>query len=151
MAIGLAFHALAVIIWVGGIFFAHMVLRPSAGPLDASIRLPLWHRVFERFFPWVWLTIVTILVSGFAMVFLGFHGFKEAGAYVHAMTGLGIVMTLVFAYIYFLPWQRFRRAVPAADWTAAETAIGQIRRAVRINLALGLLTAIIGAGGPYWV
>jgi len=151
MAIGLAFHTLAVIIWVGGIFFAHMVLRPSAGPLDAGIRLPLWHRVFSRFFPWVWLSIATIHVSGFAMVFLGFGGFAAAGASVHAMTGLGIVMTLVYAYIYFLPWQRFRRAVPAADWTAAETAIGQIRRAVRFNLMLGLITAVIGAGGRYWV
>ena len=37
MAIGLAFHALAVIIWVGGMFFAHMVLRPAA-VIGAKVR-----------------------------------------------------------------------------------------------------------------
>ena len=75
MAVLLALHTLAVVIWVGGMFFAHMVLRPSAGPLDAAIRLPLWHRVFQRFFPWVWACVVAILASGYAMVILGFGGF----------------------------------------------------------------------------
>jgi len=38
MVLGLAFHILAAVIWVGGMFFAHMVLRPSAGPLDSFSR-----------------------------------------------------------------------------------------------------------------
>ncbi len=150
MGIGLVFHMLAVIIWVGGMFFAYMVLRPGAGPLDAPARLSLWHRVFTRFFPWVWLSIAIILVSGVAMVVLGFGGFATAPAYVHAMTALGIVMMAVYAYLYFMPWQRLRRAVAAADWTAAGTSLGQIRQVVRFNLVLGLITAAIGAGGRFY-
>ncbi|MGO9985116.1 MAG: CopD family protein [Rhodomicrobium sp.] len=149
MAIWMAIHVLGVIVWVGGMFFAHMVLRPSAGPLDGATRLPLWHRAFSRFFPWVWLCIAAILVSGLAMVFLEFGGFAGAGAYIHAMTGLGIVMMLIYNYIYFMPWQRFHLAVLAADWPAADIAIGQMRRAVRINLVLGLVTAIVGASGRF--
>ncbi|MGO9459547.1 MAG: CopD family protein [Rhodomicrobium sp.] len=150
MAIGQAFHIVAVMIWVGGMFFAHMVLRPSAGPLDAAIRLPLWHRVFSRFFRWVQLSVAAILVSGFAMISLGFGGFAGATASVNAMMAAGIVMALVYGYIYFGPWQRFNRAVPAADWAAAEKAIGQIRPLVRFNLVLGLITAVLGASGRYF-
>jgi uncharacterized membrane protein len=149
MAILLALHTLTVVIWVGGIFFAHMVLRPSAGPLGAAIRLPLWHRVFQRFFPWVWGCVATILASGFAMVILGSGGFAAAPAYVNLMMLLGVVMAGVFWYIYSGPWPRFQQAVPAADWGAAEKAIAKIRTMVRINLVLGLLTVVIGAGGRY--
>jgi uncharacterized membrane protein len=129
-------------------FFAHMVLRPSVGPLGAAIRLPLWRRVFQGFFPWVWLCVLAILGSGFALVGLG-SGFAAAPAYVNAMMGLGIVMASIFWYIYFSPWRRFRQAVLAENWNAAETAIAGIRMMVRINLTLGIATALIGAAGRY--
>jgi uncharacterized membrane protein len=150
MAVLLAMHTLAVVIWVGGMFFAHMVLRPSAGPLDAALRLPLWHRVFSSFFPWVWLCVAAILASGFAMISVGLGGFAKVPGYVNAMMGLGIVMALVFGHIYFGPFRRFRHAVPAADWAAAEKAIGSIRQLVSFNLALGLITVAVGAGGRFF-
>ena len=34
MPLLIALHILAAVVWVGGIFFAYMVLRPSAGPLE---------------------------------------------------------------------------------------------------------------------
>ncbi|MBI4724802.1 MAG: CopD family protein [Rhodomicrobium sp.] len=149
MAAGLAFHTLAAVIWVGGMFFAYMILRPSASPLEPAIRLQLWHRVFSRFFPWVWLSITALLVSGFAMVFLSFGGFGAVGTYVHTMMALGIVMVAIYVYLYFVLWQRFRRAVAAAGWTEAAANLGQIRRLVAVNLALGLVTVSIGASGRY--
>jgi uncharacterized membrane protein len=131
-------------------FFAYVVLRPGMSPLEPAIRLPLWHRVFSRFFLWVWLSIAVLLASGFAMVFLGFGGFATAGAYVRAMMALGIVMMLIYAYLYFVPWQRFRRAVSTADWLAADRHIRHIRRLVGSNLVLGLATVVIGASGRYY-
>jgi uncharacterized membrane protein len=80
MIVGLAFHILAAVIWVGGMFFAFAVLRPAVDPLEPAVRLPLWFRVFSRFFPWVWLCMAALLASGFAMVFLGFGGFATVGA-----------------------------------------------------------------------
>ena len=115
MAVGIALHTLAAVIWVGGMFFAYLVLRPSAGALEPVIRLPLWQRVFSRFFPWVWLSIAVLLVSGFSMIFMGFGGFGAVGTYVHAMTALGIVMMAIYAHLYFAPWKRFRRAVAAGS------------------------------------
>ena len=75
MIIGLALHTLAAVIWVGGMFFAHMIVRPSVVPLDLAIRFQLWRRIFSRFFQWVWLCIAVLLVSGFAMVL-----FVQAGS-----------------------------------------------------------------------
>ena len=150
MIVGLAFHILGAVVWVGGMFFALMVLRPSTGPLEPAVRLALWHRVFSRFFAWVWLSVAVLLVSGFAMVFLGFGGFAAVGRYVHIMMAVGILMMLIYAHLYFAPWQRFRRAVEAADWPTAAKNIDQIRLLVTVNLVLGLLTVVIGASGRYY-
>lgn len=150
MAIGIAFHTLAAMIWVGGMFFAYMVLRPSVSPLEPAIRLQLWQRVFSRFFPWVWLSVTTLLVSGFSMVFLALGGFGVVGIYVHMMMALGIVMAAIYVYLYFVPWQRFRDAVLASDWPRAAATLGQIRLIVGVNLILGLVTGVIGAGGRYY-
>jgi uncharacterized membrane protein len=150
LMIGVAFHIVAAVIWVGGMFFALLVLRPSTGPLDPPTRLALWQRVFARFFPWVWGAVAVLLVSGFAMVIWGFGGFAKIGTYVHVMMGLGIIMMLIYAHLYFAPWQRFRRAVAAGEWPAAAKNIDQIRLLVTINLVLGLITVVVGAAGRYY-
>ena len=150
LMIGVAFHIVAAVIWVGGMFFALVVLRPSAGPLDPPTRLALWQRVFARFFPWVWGAVAVLLISGFAMVIWGFGGFTKIGTYMHVMIGLGIIMMLIYAHLYFVPWQRFRRAVAAGEWPVAAKNIDQIRQLVTINLVLGLITVVVGAAGRYY-
>ena len=150
LMIGVAFHIVAAVIWVGGMFFALVVLRPSTGPLDPPTRLALWQRVFARFFPWVWGAVAVLLISGFAMVIWGFGGFTKIGTYVHVMMGLGIIMMLIYAHLYFVPWQRFRRAVAAGEWPVAAKNIDQIRQLVTVNLVLGLITVVVGAAGRYY-
>jgi uncharacterized membrane protein len=150
MIIGLLFHILAAVIWVGGMFFAHQMLRPAAGALDPAQRLPLWRRVFSRFFPWVWASIVALLASGYGMVFWGFGGFAHIGLHVHIMQGLGIVMMLAFGHLYFAPWRRFRAAVDAREFAAAAKQLDQIRMIVTFNLVLGLVVVVVGASGRYW-
>jgi uncharacterized membrane protein len=146
----IALHVLAVVVWVGGMFFAYMVLRPSAGPLEPEARLALWHRVFGRFFPWVWSSIVVLLASGYGMVFLYFGGFAGAGLYIQVMQGLGIVMMALFLHLFFGPWRRFSAAVAAKHFPEASKQLSQIRRVVGVNLVLGLLTIIVGASGRFW-
>jgi len=119
-------------------------------PLDPPTRLALWQRVFARFFPWVWGAVAVLLISGFAMVIWGFGGFTKIGTYVHVMMGLGIIMMLIYAHLYFAPWQRFRRAVAAGEWPVAAKNIDQIRQLVTINLVLGLITVVVGAAGRYY-
>jgi len=150
MSVALTFHILAAIIWIGGMFFAHVVLRPSAGALDQPTRLALWGRVLGRFFMWVWLSIVALLVSGFVMVFIGYGGFAVLPRNISLMMTVGVLMTAIFTYIYFGPWHRFGRSVVAADWAGAEHSIKKIRRLVGLNLLFGLATVVLAAAGAYF-
>jgi uncharacterized membrane protein len=145
-SLALILHEWSVIVWVGGMFFALIVLRPASGPLDPPARLALWRRVFTGFFPWVFAAIVLLLVSGFTL----FLGGYAVGPHVHAMMGIGILMMLIFLHLYFAPWKRFRGALDTGDNTAAAAQLNQIRILVTINLVLGLLTAAIGASGRFW-
>ena len=150
MAFLLSLHALAAVVWVGGMFFAYLVLRPAAGALEAPHRLMLWRGVFARFFPWVWAAILALLISGYGMVFGPMGGFAGAGVHVHIMQALGLVMMLIFAHLFFAPWRRFRQAVDGSDFQKAGSQLNSIRKIVAINLVLGLLVVIIGGGGRYW-
>jgi uncharacterized membrane protein len=150
MIVGLFFHILAAVVWVGGMFFAHQMLRPAMAPLEAAPRLQLWRRVFARFFPWAWASVAALLLSGFGMVIWGLGGFAAIGAYIQVMMGLGIVMMLAFAHLYFAPWRRFRSAVDRGDFPAAARPLAQIRRIVTFNLVLGLIVVVVGATGRYW-
>lgn len=61
-------HLAGVVLWVGGMFFAWMCLRPVAAvQLEPPARLKLWVAVFARFFPWVWGAAPTIVLSGLAL------------------------------------------------------------------------------------
>ena len=150
MTIGLAVHVLAAVVWVGGMFFAYVVLRPVAGELEPMPRLRLWRGVFGRFFPWVWASIVGLLLSGYGMLLFGLGGFADAGLHVHLMQATGLVMMALFLHLYFAPWRRLQRELEQGDGAAAAVQLGQIRRIVAINLVLGLITAAIGASGRFW-
>lgn len=148
VAIGL--HILAVIVWVGGMFFAYLCLRPATNPLEPPERLALWGRGFDRFFPWVWASVVVLLASGYSMIFVVLDGFGSVGLHVHIMQATGLLMMLLFIHLWFAPYGRFKRALGASDLSEAGRNLNQIRLIIAINLALGLVTALVGATGRYW-
>jgi len=150
VALLIALHILAAVVWVGGMFFAYVVLRPSAEPLAPETRLALWQGVFRRFFPWVWLSIIVLLASGYGMIFLYLGGFAGARLSIHVMQGLGIVMMLLFGHLFFGPWRHFSAAVEKKHFPEAAKFLNQIRYIVATNLVLGLITIIVGASGRFW-
>ena len=150
MVLGLLVHILAAVIWVGGMFFAHVMLRPALAALEPAQRVALWRRVFARFFPAIWLAIAALLGSGYGMAVLAMGGLAQAGFHVQVMQGIGIVMMLAFGHLYFAPWRRFRRFVDAGDVAAAAAQLTQIRAIVTLNLVLGLIVVVVGATGRYW-
>ncbi|HBF61408.1 MAG TPA: hypothetical protein DDW48_08260 [Methyloceanibacter sp.] len=143
-------HLLAAVVWVGGMFFALMVLRPSVGPLPPPERLRLWSGVFSRFFPWVWVSIAVLLGSGYGLIFFFYGGFAGADVHIHLMQVTGLAMTALFIYLYFTPWRRFRDAVASDAFADAAKDLNRIRLIVTVNLVIGLLTVIAGAGGRFW-
>jgi uncharacterized membrane protein len=146
----LAIHLVAAVFWVGGMAFAYMILRPAAGPLDPPMRLPLWRRVFARFLPWVGVSVVALLATGFTMIFQMYGGMANLPLYVNLMMGIGIIMMLLYLHLFFAPWKRFRTAVDRGAFPDAAKALHQIRMLVAINLTLGVITIIIGGTGRYW-
>lgn len=148
--IALIVHSFAAVIWVGGMFFAHQILRPAAVPLEAKVRFELWSRVLSRFFSWVMVSILLIAASGLGLVYGVFAGFPGIGIHVDLMTGIGGLMILIFFHVYFAPFRRFRRAVEHEDWATASRQLAQIRVLVGINLLLGLFTIAIATSGRYW-
>lgn len=150
MGIALLLHLLAAVVWVGGMFFAYVALRPvAAAQLEPPARLTLWAGVFKVFFPWVFAAIVTLLLTGYWMVLSFFGGFDEVGMHVHLMMWAGYVMILLFFHVFFAPFKRLKRAVAAADWPAGAKSLAQIRVLIGINLSIGLVVVAIASGGRY--
>ena len=142
MTLSLFLHLLSVVVWVGGMFFAYMALRPvAASVLEPPQRLTLWAGVFGKFFPWVWMSVALILATGLHML-MAFGG-TAAPHYAWTMLVLGVVMMLIFAHVFFAPYGRLTRAVAAQDWKAGGAALGLIRKLIGINLSLGLLTIAV--------
>lgn len=147
MKYAILLHLLAVVVWVGGMFFAYMALRPVAAQLlEPPLRLPLWAGTFQKFFPWVWVAVVLILTTGLIRI-NEMGGFSAVPAYIHLMFAIGAVMMAVFVYIYFVPFPKLVRLVQAQEWKAAGEALAVIRRLIGFNLSIGLINiavAIIG-------
>lgn len=144
-----ALHTLAALIWVGGMFFAWMILRPAAvSKLQAPERLTLWLEVFRRFFVWVWIAVMILPVSGMGMLHLRFAGFEAAPRYVQVMMGLYLVMLALFLRVQVLQLPQLRRAIDDQDWPAGGEALGRIRRLVGSNLLVGLALVAIAAARP---
>jgi uncharacterized membrane protein len=143
-------HQVAAIIWVGGMFFAHMALRPAAQlTLEPPARLALFASTFRQFFRWVWISVIALLITGFILLFSYFGGMKGAPVHVHLMLTLGLVMTGIYAFIFFVPYQKLKQHVTTQEWPAAGGNLALIRKLVVTNLTLGLIIVITTASGRY--
>jgi uncharacterized membrane protein len=148
--LALTLHILGAVVWVGGMFAAYVCLRPAAGALEPPQRLALWRRFFAKFFPWVWVSILLLLASGYWMLMTTFGGFKDAPLYINLMQTIGLVMIALYVWLFHGPWLKFKRAVDAQDWPSAAAQLSRIRQIIMINLPLGLIVVIIGGTGRYW-
>ena len=142
-------HLLAVIVWVGGMFFAHFFLRPAVQSLQPPDRVQLMHRVLKRFFAMVMVLVVVVLASGVGMIGSIHAMAAAAGGKFNmpvswiVMSALGLVMMAVFGHIRFALFKRLDAAVQAKDWPAGGKALESIRKWVAFNLALGLVIVVM--------
>ncbi len=95
-------HVLAIIVWVGGMFFIHFYLRPALGQLELPTRLKFMHQVLGRFFKTVIYASVTTLVTGYWMIGRVARASSEANIPFAMplswtiMAVLGTIMVLIF-------------------------------------------------------
>jgi uncharacterized membrane protein len=129
-------------------FFAHMVLRPVLNEqLEPHIRLPLLLRIFDRFFPWVWIAVITILASGYWLAFTLYD--EEASFWLSFMTVAGTLMAMIFIFIYAIPYHQLGTALKSNDMPRAVAAISLIRQLILVNLGLGVLVTLVAMFGKY--
>lgn len=144
-------HVLSALVWVGGMFFAHMALRPAvATVLQPPERLKLLAMVLARFFLWVKLSIVLLFLTGVWILYI-YGSFAKVGWPIHTMILIAIIMTIIFGIIYAGPFKAMRMAVSMQQWPAAGAAMGTVRKLIGINLILGLITVVIGVGARFWI
>ncbi len=142
-------HVLSIIVWVGGMVFAHFFLRPAAQSLEPPQRVRLMHDVLQRFFAAVTAAVVLVLVSGLWMIGGAAKQAVQTGDVFSMpldwtiMATLGVVMIAIFGHIRFALFRRLQRAVAASDWPSGAKALGSIRSSVGVNLALGVVIVVV--------
>jgi len=142
-------HLLSIVVWIGGMVFAHFHLRPAVAVLEPAMRVRLMHDVLGRFFAAVLGASALALVTGIWMIGNVAKQVSQAGVSFKMpiewtiMATLGIVMMLIFGHIRFALYKRLGRAVQAADWPAGGAVLAKIRLAVVVNLCLGVLIVVV--------
>lgn len=142
-------HILAIVVWIGGMVFAHFFLRPAAMQLEPPQRIRLMHGALQRFFSAVLVSIGVVLVSGLWMIGRLAKETVQAGLSFNMpldwtiMATLGIVMMAIFGHIRFALFKRLGKAVAASDWPAGGAALASIRTWVGINLVIGVAIIVL--------
>ena len=144
-----AIHLLSLIVWIGGMVFAHFFLRPAVASLEPAVRVRLMHDVLGRFFQAVLVASVLTLATGVWMLGRVAKQVVQAGGSFQmplawtVMAVLGLVMVAIFLHIRFALFKRLGRAVAASDWPAGAAALAQLRLWVSVNLGLGVLVVLV--------
>lgn len=129
-------HLAATVFWMGGMAFAVLALRPALHEqLQPPVRLPLMVGVLRRFFVVVIASIGVLLLTGVPMLMRMASDLAPRGWYV--MAALGLLMMLIFGYLWFGPWRRMQAAVATANWPEGGRNMNRITLLVKINLGLG--------------
>ena len=141
-------HLVAVVVWIGGMVFAHFCLRPAAlATLAPPQRLPLMSAALGRFFALVGVSLVVLWGSGVArFAQLAVSGGRAPMSW-SLMAAIAAVMTVVFVVIALRLHPRMRSALAAGQLPGAAAALDRIRRLVVLNLALGALTIAVATLG----
>jgi uncharacterized membrane protein len=149
-------HLAAAIYWLGGMTLMLLAVRPAAfAQLEGAVRLGLLVDALRRFFGGVWVSIAVLLGTGVAMYGHGAAasaaarraaaaaGQPATGALLplgwNLMLGIGVVMMLIFAHLYFAHFRKAQRALAAADHAQAAAQLARIHPLVVTNCLLGWL------------
>ena len=145
-----AIHLLSIVAWVGGMFFAHVCLRPAAAQvLEPPARVRLMHAALRRFLDVVIVAASLAFLSGAAMIALVWRDRSSAGLAFnvpldwYAMVGLFFVMLAVFLHVRLALFRRVERAMADQAWPVAAAALHAIRWEVMINLVIGVFIIVM--------
>lgn len=139
-------HLVAAILWMGGMGFMLLALRPAALDIfQPPERMMLMGAAWKRFFPVVLVSIVVLFTTGTNMYNTSFRAIKAATGQGSVPLGwnlmlvLGLVMMAIFAHTYWGLYAKFKRAMAALDWSLAGKFASQVHTRMVVNFVLGWL------------
>jgi uncharacterized membrane protein len=106
-------HLFFATLWVGGMAYTLLFLRPSLKSLPEGPKQNLVQNLYGRFFLGVWLSILALFITGFGL----WHGYRKdfsSNFLFHLKLLLFALMVLNFAYIYFFQYRKGKlSAIPS--------------------------------------
>ncbi len=130
-------HYLATVIWIGGMAFNLLVLRPSMMVLEQSQRPVLGNKVLKRFIIFAWLSITVLVLTGISINYNRMASDNIPATYgivllvKHFVTS---IMVLVVAWVSFVLSEKLTPFAPKPD---------TILILVKTNLSLGILVLFL--------
>ena len=148
-AIALILHLVAINIWVGGTFFAIVILGKAIRNIETGQQHALWLQVFRRFFAWAWAAVGILLFSGTWLVYSVYGGFDTIPVYVALMGALAMLMIANYLFIFFVPYRQYRRLLQQNEITAGVSKLAVIRLVGIINMILGICIVVVIGSRAY--
>ena len=137
----LLLHLAAAIIWLGGMTLVLWAVRPTAlRVLPPPSRVPYLAEMLRRFFQLVWICIAVLLATGMHAIARVDRSAVPGGWL--AMSAIGVLMSVIFVFIYLRPFRALQRAVASEDWPAGAAALARLHPLVLTNAALGWLAIV---------
>ncbi len=133
-------HYLATVMWIGGMAFNILVLRPSMVAIDQHQRPVLGTTVLKRFIIFAWLSIAVLILTGISIAF-SHVAFENIFS-----TTYGIVLLskhfVTLIMILTVTWVSFVLSTKLAPFAPKPNTIIIL---VKINLSLGILVLLLTA------
>lgn len=106
-------HLFFATLWVGGMAYTLLFLRPSLKSLPEGPKQSLVQNLYGRFFLGVWLSILVLFITGFGLWY-GYRKDFSSNFLFHLKLLLFALMVLNFAYIYFFQYRKGKfSAIPS--------------------------------------
>ncbi len=131
-------HYLATVMWIGGMAFNILVLRPSMVAIDQNQRPVLGTTVLKRFIIFAWLSIAVLILTGIPIAF-SHVAFKDILSTTYGIVLLSkhfvtLIMILIVTWISFVLSSKLATFAPKPN---------TILILVKTNLSLGILVLLL--------
>lgn len=144
-----AFHVLAVVVWIGGVWLVTMALLPAMKREPPDAWLEQFGAIERRFRPQARACVLIVLLSGLYMLY-EYHLWSRlahiAYWWMHVMIGVWLLFALLLFLIEPLQSRLGIRQRLAAN---PGEALLRVSRLHRILLALSLIAVFVSVGGAH--
>jgi len=140
-------HMLAAVVWIGGMVFNLLVVRPSMGVVDLPQRLKLADNILRRFIPVVWISVGLLVLTGLLMTLKRVASFEillktgYGNILILKLTVVAVMISIVASIRYSL-LPRFESLIDSQS-NDLNKVLGQMVTLVKVNLVLGVLILLL--------